>query len=207
MIRSKSTCRSSRGRCWSTDARTRTLTLEEAVAADHDPRPADAHLRPAGRLSRRACSDLYFKRNHTLAEATLVQSQRPLDFEPGSKWAYCNAGIDTLGRIIEVVCGQSYEDFLREARLRAARHERHHVLSRRRSSSPAWPACTARRTASSSFADYALIGPTKDAQASRSPPAACSPPAATWRSSTRSCCNRRLADGEAILSPKTASNR
>jgi CubicO group peptidase (beta-lactamase class C family) len=58
-------------------------------------------------------SDLYFTRQHTLKEATLAQSQRPLDFEPGSKWAYCNAGIDALGRIIEVASGQPYEDFLR----------------------------------------------------------------------------------------------
>jgi CubicO group peptidase (beta-lactamase class C family) len=59
-------------------------------------------------------SDLYFKRNYNLAEATAMQSQRPLEFPPGSKWAYCNAGIDTLGRIIEVVSGQSYEVFLQE---------------------------------------------------------------------------------------------
>jgi CubicO group peptidase (beta-lactamase class C family) len=57
-------------------------------------------------------ADIYFKRNYTLAEATAVMSQRPLDFEPGSKWAYCNPGLDTLGRIIEVVSGQSYESFL-----------------------------------------------------------------------------------------------
>jgi CubicO group peptidase (beta-lactamase class C family) len=56
--------------------------------------------------------DLYAKRNRTLAEATLVVSQRPLEFEPGSKWAYCNAGIDTLGRIVEVVSGRRFEDFL-----------------------------------------------------------------------------------------------
>ena len=35
-----------------------------------------------------------------LAEATLVISQRPLEFEPGSKWQYCNPGIDTLGRVV-----------------------------------------------------------------------------------------------------------
>lgn len=58
-------------------------------------------------------SDLYTKRNRTLSEATLAISQRPLEFEPGSKWAYCNPGIDTLGRIIEVVSGQSYEQFLK----------------------------------------------------------------------------------------------
>ncbi len=57
-------------------------------------------------------ADLYSRRQHTLAEAVLVSSQQPLDFEPGSKWAYCNAGIDTLGRIIEVASGQSYEAFL-----------------------------------------------------------------------------------------------
>src|SRR4051794_3284416 len=57
-------------------------------------------------------ADIYTKRNRTLAEGILVISQRPLDFEPGSKWAYCNTGIDPLGRIIEVASGRSYEDFL-----------------------------------------------------------------------------------------------
>jgi CubicO group peptidase (beta-lactamase class C family) len=57
-------------------------------------------------------SDLYTRRDRSLAEATLAVSQRPLEFEPGSKWSYCNSGIDTLGRIIEVVSGQPYEAFL-----------------------------------------------------------------------------------------------
>ena len=60
--------------------------------------------------------DVYGRRHRTLAETTLVISQQPLDFEPGSKWSYCNAGIDTLGRIVEVVSGVSYEGFL-QARL------------------------------------------------------------------------------------------
>jgi CubicO group peptidase (beta-lactamase class C family) len=59
-------------------------------------------------------SDLYTRRNHTLAEAVMAFSQRPLDFEPGSKWAYCNAGIDTLGRLIEVASGERYEEFLKK---------------------------------------------------------------------------------------------
>jgi CubicO group peptidase (beta-lactamase class C family) len=59
-------------------------------------------------------ADLYFTRRYNLAEATLVASQQPLQFEPGSKWAYCNAGIDTLGRIVEVLSGQPYEKFLAE---------------------------------------------------------------------------------------------
>lgn len=36
----------------------------------------------------------------------------PLQSEPGSKYQYANAGINTAGRIIEVVGGRSYEDFL-----------------------------------------------------------------------------------------------
>ena len=57
-------------------------------------------------------AELYSRRNRTLAEATLAVSQRPLDFEPGSRWSYCNSGMDTLGRVIEVVSGQPYEVFL-----------------------------------------------------------------------------------------------
>src|SRR5262249_39625753 len=53
-------------------------------------------------------ADLYLKRTHTLAEGVIAFSQRPLGFEPGAKWEYCNAGIDTLGRIIEVLSGDSY---------------------------------------------------------------------------------------------------
>ncbi len=56
--------------------------------------------------------NFYMQRDRTLAEATLVISQCPLDFEPGSKWKYSNQGIDTLGRIIEVASGIGYEEFL-----------------------------------------------------------------------------------------------
>jgi CubicO group peptidase (beta-lactamase class C family) len=37
---------------------------------------------------------------------------KPMQFEPGSQWKYCQSGINTLGRIIEVVSGQPYEKFL-----------------------------------------------------------------------------------------------
>ena len=61
-------------------------------------------------------SDLYAKRHRTLAEAVMAYSQMPLQFEPGTKWAYSNAGIDTLGRVVEAVSGASFESFL-ETRL------------------------------------------------------------------------------------------
>ena len=59
-------------------------------------------------------SDLYTRRHRTLAEATLAYSQMPLQFEPGAKWAYSNAGIDILGRIVEAVAGTTFEAFLEE---------------------------------------------------------------------------------------------
>jgi N-acyl-D-amino-acid deacylase len=37
----------------------------------------------------------------------------PLDFDPGSRCVYSNFGYNVLGRIIERVSGQSYEDFTR----------------------------------------------------------------------------------------------
>lgn len=38
----------------------------------------------------------------------------PLQFEPDTKYEYSNAGINTAGRIIEVVTGKSFEQFLDE---------------------------------------------------------------------------------------------
>jgi CubicO group peptidase (beta-lactamase class C family) len=61
-----------------------------------------------------AVADLYAKRDRTLAEAVKLFAKLPLEFEPGTKWAYCNIGIDTLGRIIEVASGQPYESFLKQ---------------------------------------------------------------------------------------------
>jgi CubicO group peptidase (beta-lactamase class C family) len=54
------------------------------------------------------------QRSLTLAEAVTALSQRPLDFQPGTKWEYCSPGIDTLGRIVEVVSGQPFDTFLEQ---------------------------------------------------------------------------------------------
>lgn len=48
----------------------------------------------------------------SLAELVAAYSQQPLQFPPGSKWSYSNPGINTLGRIVEVLSGKSYADFL-----------------------------------------------------------------------------------------------
>ncbi len=57
-------------------------------------------------------SELLRSRDRTLAEGVLVFSQLPLEFPPGTRWSYSNTGIDTAGRIVEVVAGQRFEDFL-----------------------------------------------------------------------------------------------
>jgi CubicO group peptidase (beta-lactamase class C family) len=39
----------------------------------------------------------------------------PLDFQPGTRWSYSpSAGFDTLGRVVEIVSGQSFDQFLRQ---------------------------------------------------------------------------------------------
>jgi CubicO group peptidase (beta-lactamase class C family) len=50
----------------------------------------------------------------TLAEAAISYAMSPLSFAPGTKWSYANAGTNTAGRIIEVVGGKPYDEFLRE---------------------------------------------------------------------------------------------
>ena len=51
-----------------------------------------------------------------LREAVASYAKTPLTFEPGTKYTYSNAGINTAARLIEVLTGQSYEAFM-DARL------------------------------------------------------------------------------------------
>jgi CubicO group peptidase (beta-lactamase class C family) len=48
----------------------------------------------------------------SLAAMTDFYGRQPLVSEPGARWAYSNAGMNTLGRIIEVASGQTYGDFV-----------------------------------------------------------------------------------------------
>jgi CubicO group peptidase (beta-lactamase class C family) len=49
---------------------------------------------------------------HPLREAAISYALTSLKFEPHSKYEYSNAGINTAGRIIEVVSGVPYEQFM-----------------------------------------------------------------------------------------------
>lgn len=47
-----------------------------------------------------------------LRDAVRSYALTPLQYEPGTKYVYSNAGINTAGRVIEVASGMSYEDFM-----------------------------------------------------------------------------------------------
>jgi CubicO group peptidase (beta-lactamase class C family) len=49
----------------------------------------------------------------TLDELCATFQDKPLDFEPGTSWSYSNSGYVILGRIIEAVSGETYEQYLR----------------------------------------------------------------------------------------------
>jgi D-alanyl-D-alanine carboxypeptidase len=69
--------------------------------------------------------DSYQRSNHALYREVRdyfpLFIDDPLQFEPGSRWGYSNAGYVVLGAIIEKVTGSSYRDYVRENVFRRAR--------------------------------------------------------------------------------------
>jgi CubicO group peptidase (beta-lactamase class C family) len=64
--------------------------------------------REAARLAPRRTTE-------TLADYIPRLGAAPLDFQPGTEWRYSAlAGIETLGRIVEVASGQTFDQFLRQ---------------------------------------------------------------------------------------------
>ncbi len=59
-------------------------------------------------------SDKALKRTQVLKDDVAGYAARPLRQEPGTKYEYNNCGINTGGRIIEVVSGLSYADFMQQ---------------------------------------------------------------------------------------------
>lgn len=50
----------------------------------------------------------------TLASRVPLYARMPLDFQPGSRWGYSpRIGHDVVARIVEIVSGESYDEFLR----------------------------------------------------------------------------------------------
>ena len=51
--------------------------------------------------------------SRTLASVIPLYVAKPVSFTPGSKWVYCQSGINTAGRIAEVVTGEPLEKLLK----------------------------------------------------------------------------------------------
>ncbi|RYD23111.1 MAG: class A beta-lactamase-related serine hydrolase [Verrucomicrobiaceae bacterium] len=49
-----------------------------------------------------------------LEELMPVVAAKPVQFEPGSKWQYCQSSINTAARIVEVVSGKTFPAFLEQ---------------------------------------------------------------------------------------------
>jgi CubicO group peptidase (beta-lactamase class C family) len=48
----------------------------------------------------------------TLEELIPMYAAKPLRFAPGERWSYCQSSINTAARVVEVVSGKSFPDFL-----------------------------------------------------------------------------------------------
>ena len=69
----------------------------------------------SGTISNAEAAKVQKKQGETLADSIPRLAQTPLEFQPGSRWAYSSsAGFDTLGRIVEIVSGQNLDQFLKQ---------------------------------------------------------------------------------------------
>jgi CubicO group peptidase (beta-lactamase class C family) len=69
----------------------------------------------SGGVSAAEMSKLAKKTTDTLSEVVPLLGSTTLDFQPGSRWGYSAlAAFDTLGRVVEVASGMSFDKFLKE---------------------------------------------------------------------------------------------
>jgi len=67
----------------------------------------------SGPISMSQNAKVIYKEGETLADYIPRLGSVPLEFQPGTTWAYsAQAGIDTLVRIVEIVSGQTFDKFL-----------------------------------------------------------------------------------------------
>lgn len=91
----------------------------DTVAAEREITMRDLLTHTSGLMSRgiaqkEADRAAPFSLRETLAGYVPRMAAAPLDFQPGTQWAYSGlAGPEVLSRIVEIVSGQSYDRFLR----------------------------------------------------------------------------------------------
>jgi CubicO group peptidase (beta-lactamase class C family) len=90
----------------------------DLVSANRDITIRDLLTHTSGLLSGglgQAVSTVERKPGDTLATYIPRLGSVPLDFQPGTRWRYsAGAGIDTLGRIVEIASGMSFDQYLSE---------------------------------------------------------------------------------------------
>jgi CubicO group peptidase (beta-lactamase class C family) len=90
------------------------------VPADREITVRDLLTHVSGLASRGAASTAEIAKDprrpaETLATYIPRLGATPLDFQPGTRWSYSpSAGFDTLGRIVEIASGQTFDQFLRQ---------------------------------------------------------------------------------------------
>ena len=86
----------------------REITVQDLITHTSGLVSGGAGSEAASRIAPRRSTD-------TVADWTAALGAAPLDFQPGTRWAYSGlAGIDTLGRIVEVASGLTFDEFLRQ---------------------------------------------------------------------------------------------
>ena len=50
----------------------------------------------------------------TLAEMIQALAREPLHFQPGTRWSYSTAGLDTAGRVVEVASGTPFAEYMQK---------------------------------------------------------------------------------------------
>jgi len=86
----------------------RELTIRDLMTHTNGLETGGPGSREGGRISPRSTSS-------TLAAYVPTLGAVPLDFQPGSKWQYSAlAGIETLGRIVEIASGMTFDQFLQK---------------------------------------------------------------------------------------------
>jgi CubicO group peptidase (beta-lactamase class C family) len=87
---------------------TREITIRDLLTHGSGLMSGGLGQRAAGDLAQRAPDD-------TLATYIPKLAAAPLDFQPGTLWRYSGlAGFDVLSRVVEVVSGQTFDEFLAE---------------------------------------------------------------------------------------------
>jgi CubicO group peptidase (beta-lactamase class C family) len=86
----------------------REITIRDLLTHTSGLESSGVGNREAARLAPRNSTD-------TLATYVPRLAAGPLDFQPGSKWAYSLlSGMETLGRIVEIASGQTFDVFLKQ---------------------------------------------------------------------------------------------